>query len=520
MVKQQRHRLIVNVLSNYGTLVLYSVAHFILVGYIVRKLGSEAFGLVMLLISLTSMTELLGRGVSYALTKHLSEAITKKESHLSNEYINTSLAWFLFCALLGGSICVVLANYIGRFFEIPEELISDTRLALWLIGLRVVLCFPLNTFQGVLFAYQRYDLANLSKSVSIIFRFVGVILFFEFVSSGIVPLIVITIISLLLERVLWAWFSKSVAEDLHIKASLVSRRAIFALLSFGGFIVVIYTANIVGYEAVKWVIGSKLSVIDVGGYSLLAYLAVAGDGLVKSISTVLMPVASKYNALERHDTNVRLILLSTKYVMVVSSGLFLMPLLLLRPFLTLWVSDKYEPEYISLLAQAGIIVFLGQWFITMTACMLQILNGTGRVRVPALVTLSWAVGGVVSVWAYLHWGGNSLFVAVVVIMIARIIGAAAHMIYGLSVLKIRPGKMFIGSVLRPACAGVAVCVISRFLLSYFDVYKLATFVLVVIPLVITYFLLVWILVLTKSERTGTMNNVRSLIRNKSFAVQK
>ena len=508
MVEQQRHRLIVNVLSNYGTIALYSIVNFILVGYIVRKVGKEAFGLISLIMSLTIVTELLGRGVSYALTKHLSAAIIKKQDIDTNEFINTSVAWFFFCGFVGAVIYGVVAKYIDRLFDIPPALISDARWAIGLMALKVIICFPFNAFQGILLAHQRYDLANLSKSATIMFRFLAVILFFEFVSAGIIQLVVITIISVVMECFLWLLFSISITENLQFRPSLVSRRAISTLFGFGGFITIIYVANMIGYEAVKWVIGLELSVVDVGGYSLIAAVAVAGDGLVRSISNVLMPVASKYHALLQHDTNVRLTLLSTKYTMVMSSLFFLMPLLLLRPMLTLWVGNKYAPGYISELAQVGVVLLVGQWFITTVVCILQMLNGVGRVRVPAVVTISWAIGGLGIVWAYLHWGQGSLFAAVVGITIAKIIGTAVHMIYGLSVLRIPSRQMFVGSIFRPACAGIILCVISYFLAGYFNVYRATSFITVVIILVIMHALLVLILVLSKSERAGIVNTVR------------
>jgi len=519
MVEQQRHRLVVNVLSNYITLGLYIVTHFILVGYIIRKLGKDVFGLVTLAMSLTVIMELLGRAVSYALTKHLSAEIVKKENSQANEFINTSLAWFLLCASVGGIGCGIVANYVERLFDIPPALIRDARWAMWLIALRIFVCLPFSTFQGVLFAYQRYDLTNLSKAVTLIIHFFAVICYFQFVSAGIIPFVIITTIFLVAERLLWLLFSMSVAEDLRIKISLISRRAMTALFGFGGFIMVIYVANILAYEATKWVIGLELTVADVGGYSLIASVAVAGTGLVRSISTVLMPVASKYDALQQHDRNARLTLLATKYTMIVSSAMFLMPLLLLKPLLTLWISDQYMPEYIDLLARAGVILLLGEWFVTTVVCILQILSGVGRIRFPATVTLSWAVSGLGGVWAYLHWSKRSLLGAVVVITITRIIGTVVHMIYGLNSLKIPPKRMLLDSILRPGSAGVGACIISYFLLSNFNVYKPISFLLAVGALICVYSCLVWTLVLCRSERTSIIQGICSIVSRKSHAVK-
>ncbi|MCK5219929.1 hypothetical protein KAR10_10405, partial [bacterium] len=328
----------------------------------------------------------------------------------------------------------------------------------------------------------------------------------------------ITIISLIVERLLWLLFTIFVAEEMSFKFSFVSRRAFFALFGFGGLILVNNVANIVGYEAVKWVIGMELSVMDVGAYSLIAILAAMAATLSRSISSVLMPVASKYNALQQHDTNVLLALLATKYAVIISSSLCLMPLLLIEPMLSLWVGEKYPSEYISALAQSGMLLLFGQWFVTTIVCMLQMLHGVGKVWVPAIIAMSWALGGLGGVWVYLHWGQSSLFGAVTVITIARVIGAVLHMVYGLNILKIPTRRMLLGSIMRPGSAAVIACAMSYLLVQSFDVYELPSFVAAVIVLVAGYALLVWFMVLSGDERVIITDNIRSIFARKSRAV--
>jgi len=50
----QKNRLIKNVLSNYVAQIVYGGTNFVLVGYVVRKLGKESWGLVALSILISS----------------------------------------------------------------------------------------------------------------------------------------------------------------------------------------------------------------------------------------------------------------------------------------------------------------------------------------------------------------------------------------------------------------------------------------------------------------------------------
>ncbi|MCK4999735.1 MAG: hypothetical protein KAS23_09375, partial [Anaerohalosphaera sp.] len=245
-------------------------------------------------------------------------------------------------------------------------------------------------------------------------------------------------------------------------------------------------------------------VTDVGAYSLIATLAVQAGSLVRSIANVLMPVASRMQALGHHEKNARLALLSTKYALVISSGLCILPLLLLRPFLLLWVGGEYSLEYISSLAVAGCVLLFGQWFITTAVCLLQMLTGIGKVKFPAMITLTWAVGGLLCVWTYLTLVGDSLLAVVVIISVARFLGAMASLIYGMIQLDVNKSRFVFKAILLPGLAGLITLAISAFVMHYYNVYEVGTFVCVVILLLLIYVALVWSIVLDPMERSALL----------------
>lgn len=509
---KQRHQIIINVVSNYTTFLIYGIANFILVGYAVRKLGKDAFGLVSLALSLTGMSEILGRGICQALIKNVAAAISRSENEKINEYLSTSVMWYSMCAIFGASICGIVAINVNHIFKIPPELITTAKIAMWMMAVRILVLFPLEAFQGILFAHQHYDLANLSKSIMVILRVLATILYFEFVRPGVISLILITIISLAFERITWVWYSFRLSKYLKIKLSLVTYSTLAMLVSFGIFMMIIDVANMIGYEMVKWVIGFELSVQDVGGYTLIASLASFVGALVRAVANVLVPVASKYDALNRHDMNKQLALLSAKYSMIMSSGLCIVPLLLIRPFLNLWVGVKYSPEYLTSLAYGGIALFIGQWVIGMAVNLLQMLTGVGKIKIPMLVTLGWAIGGLGGTWIYLHWIHNSLIAAVIGITIARIIGSLIHLIYGMYIFKVQPFTFVLDAILRPFFVSVIICIFSAIMMKYFQIRTTIDFIIVSAIMAILYILGSWILSLSSNERSNIIHAIETIMK--------
>lgn len=498
---RQRTRIILNVLSNYGAFLIYGIVNVIVVGYVVRRIGTDAFGVVALVMSLIIITEFVGRGICQAVTKHVAAGMSKGDFDSVNRFVNTSLVWLGFCGLLGAAMCAGLAMCIDTIARIPNALIPEARLAMWLMGLRVLLCFPLNAFQSILWAHQRYDLGNIAKSVTLILRLVLVFVYFEFVSAGVVELIVITIITLLIERLLWIFFCLRITKNLKLGYSFVSMSTGAVLSSFGGLLLIIHAANMVGYEAVKWVVGYELSVTDVGGYSLVATLAAFAATMIRSSATVLMPVASKYNALEQHEANAQLALLSTKYAMIVAGGLCVMPLFLLETFLTLWVGDTYSTAYIAQIALAGSILLVGQWFIATSTSVLQMLTGIGKVKFPAMVTGGWAVGGLGCLWAYLRWFDGSLVGGVMCICLARLIGSVVHLFYGMRILGVEHGIFIEQAILRPAYGGIIACLSVWAYRQWVNVHSIPEFLLACVIFGSVYLFATWFIVLSSVERS-------------------
>ncbi|MCK5610989.1 hypothetical protein KAR91_54455 [Candidatus Pacearchaeota archaeon] len=465
-----------------------------------QKLGKDSFGIVALAMSFNILTELLGRGVCLALTKYVVSETSKNHFDKANRLVNTSLIWLGACGFIGGVAYFVLAFYVDTVFNVPPALVLSARWVMVLMGFRVLLCFPFNTFQSVLFSHQRYDIANMAKSIAIVLRISLTILYFELFSTGLVELITITILTLLIERFIWIYSSFKISRELRFGVSFLSVSALRTLVSFGGVILVSHVANMVGYEAVKWVLGLELSVMDIGAYALIAQLAVFAGAMVRSIANVLMPVSSRYSALSLHEKNAQLAFLGTKYAMIISSFVCLAILFLIKPLLLLWVGKAYPSNYINEIALAGMVLLVGQWCISTTVCLIQILTGIGKMRVPAIVTLSWAIGGLLTVWISLHWFKGSLFTTVLIISIARTVGSIAHLFYGMAVLKVEQSKFIINAILRPGLSGFLVLIMGYFLSQFFEINRIRELMLSGIVLAFGYALTTWMISLTSFER--------------------
>jgi Na+-driven multidrug efflux pump len=182
MAVRQRTRLIINVLSSYLQFFVYGLVNIVLVGYLAAKLGKDGFGIICLAMSMISIPELIGSSVCQAISKYMSAAVAKKESNEMNALYINGLVWLIIYAVLGTMICLYISFNAETLFNIPQKYVESSRLCFGLIALRILLMFPLNIYQSVLYSYQRYDLKNLFHCLMIIVRLLFIVLWFEFVS--------------------------------------------------------------------------------------------------------------------------------------------------------------------------------------------------------------------------------------------------------------------------------------------------------------------------------------------------
>lgn len=510
---RQRTRLIINVLSNYGAFAVYGAVNFFLAGYLARVFGKDLFGIAMLVMSFTIITEFLGRGICQALTKHIAADTENKDIARFHGLVNTSFIWLLACSVIGAAICVVLSAFIHKISNMPSELVGQARVAMLFIGLKILVCFPLNTFQSILWSYQRYDLTNLARTIATVLRAALVVVLFEFVSAGLPQLICITIFTKLIEQIIWIYSSYKITEELKFHLRYVSMKMFRLLFSFGGFIFVIVLSNLLGYEAIKWMVNLEMPVREVGAYSLISALAMFAGTMVRSIANVLMPTASSLHAKNMHDKKILLTGLSTKYAMVVAGMFCLVPLFLLEPFMTLWVGKTYSSDYLSKVALAGMILLTGQYIMDSSACSTQMATGMGKVACLSMANLCWAVIGLTCVWVYLHWFNSSIIGVSLIITTARITGALVKLIYGIKVIGIAAKGFFINSLIKPTIVCLAVCSAGYGLAKVINVYKIPKFILVVMILGILYITSTWFVTFATEERKGIISKLADIKKN-------
>lgn len=130
--------------------------------YIVRELGRDAYGLVVIVSLVAGYLALLDLGLGSAAIKYVAEFHSQGRKDLVRGAIGTTLTVFLLMGLVGVGAIVVLATFfVGQVFKkIPADLLSTATYVLY-VGAGGFLCNMVSgVFSSAIAAVNRFDITN------------------------------------------------------------------------------------------------------------------------------------------------------------------------------------------------------------------------------------------------------------------------------------------------------------------------------------------------------------------------
>ena len=161
--------------------------------FIMHRLGDTAFGIWVLIFSITGYYGIFDLGI--ALRSSATSPSTpppRKWTSWHNTSIPASRAYGAI-GLLSMVVTVFLSFYVDRFFRIPSGMHSQARILLLLVGGSVSLGFPLGISIGILEGLQRYYLNNWIAVVMSWSR-AALIVFFLYRGYGLITIALITVL--------------------------------------------------------------------------------------------------------------------------------------------------------------------------------------------------------------------------------------------------------------------------------------------------------------------------------------
>src|SRR5437763_1151542 len=145
-----RRTIFKNIGANWLVVLTSMMLGFFLTPFVLHHLGETAFGLWILLSSLTDYYGLLDAGTRNAVIRYVARFAAQRDFENLNSVASTMLASYCVLAFILVIVTVIGASRIQEVLQIPPDWESSARPLLLVLGLGMAGRLPLNLFAGIL----------------------------------------------------------------------------------------------------------------------------------------------------------------------------------------------------------------------------------------------------------------------------------------------------------------------------------------------------------------------------------
>lgn len=327
------------------------------VPFIIRGLGTDRFGLLSLTWVVLGYFAIFDLGLGRATTKFVAEALGKGEEKEIPRIAWTSVTVQALFGLLGSIVLIALTPLlVGRILNVPPELIGEAKVMFYILAPSVPIVLISSSFQGILEAFQRFDLVNAVKIPSSMLTFLLPLLglYFEFRLPGIVALTLLARIGALLAYMMLDFRIMPQLRKYSGSLSVFPR-----LFSFGVWVTVTNVVVPIFVYLDRFLIGSLRSISAVAYYAVPYGLVTKLLIIPNSISIVLFPTISRFFLIsEKYDFNVSLVTRSIKYTIMTMIPPTVIFLICGKYILSIWLGSDFASESIIVFRFLSIAVML------------------------------------------------------------------------------------------------------------------------------------------------------------------
>jgi O-antigen/teichoic acid export membrane protein len=283
-----------NVGSSWFALGLNILVGLFLSPYILHRLGDEAFGLWVLIFSVTGYYGLFDLGIRSSIIRYVAKYSTIADNEELNRLINTAFFTYSGIGTVAILLTVALSFYVGSIFRISGSSIPLTRLLFLMVGSAVALGFPVGVFGGILEGLQRFYVLNLTSTSSTLVRALLIVIALRH-GRGLLTVALITVALPLLAGLVNAAFVFRILP-LRLGLKHLSRESLKRIASYSGTTFILIVAVRLRFRTDAIVIGTFVSSAAITYFTIGSRLVDYAGEVVGGLAQVFVPMSSQSDA--------------------------------------------------------------------------------------------------------------------------------------------------------------------------------------------------------------------------------
>lgn len=327
---------------------------FFLTPFLVKELGLEYYGILILLLSISGVMGILNFGLGDTTLRYVAYYYGKDDTQSINRIISNTFSIFTiisiisFCILFffSENIVNLLINDINENKTLFIDLVQIT-------AVTIAISFMGGAFGTVPQAFQRYDISTKINIINSILYVVGTLVIL-FNHGSVKELVLWNLINTIILQVMNMFVSKKLISTLSFLPKF-DKKTFREVFGFSFFTFLTQVLAQVRSNTDRFLTTSLIGLSAFSYLSIPQQLSLKGTSLIDSLGKVLMP---KFSSINDENERKELFLSSSWYLLLISSSIFLPLTILIPDFLTLWISREFSDKssFVSQIIMSSFII--------------------------------------------------------------------------------------------------------------------------------------------------------------------
>src|SRR3984957_11589366 len=294
MLKLEKKQILKNVGSSWSALAVKVMVGIFLSPFILHHLGDAAFGVWVLILSVTGYYGLFDLGIRSSIIRYVSKYTATGDRESLTRFVNTALFSYTCIGVVSMALTALLSSSMERLFNIPPEMHSQAHLLLLLVGGSVSLGFPLGVFGGMLEGLQRFDILNWTSIGTTLSR-AALIVYFLHRGYGLFTVAVLTIGLPMFFSIVRGLVTFRLCP-VPLGLEHVDRASFRHMASYGGATFLVLVSSRLRFGTDELLLGTMMSTVAVTWFNIGARMIDCAQEFVASLARVFVPMSSRSEA--------------------------------------------------------------------------------------------------------------------------------------------------------------------------------------------------------------------------------
>jgi O-antigen/teichoic acid export membrane protein len=377
----EKKQILKNVGSSWSALAINVIVGIFLSPFIVHHLGDAAFGIWVLIFSITGYYGLFDLGIRSSIIRYVSKYTATDDREKLAQFVNTALFTYTALGVVCMAVTALLSSSVEHFFKIPPEMHSQTRLLLLMVGASVSLGFPLGVFGGMLEGLQRFYILNWTSIGATLTR-AALIVYFLNRGYGLLTVALVTVLLPIFSSVLRGIIVFRYCP-VRLGLEYVNRDSFRHMANYGGTTFLVLVAVRLRFRTDELVLGTMMSTIAVTWFNFGARIVDYANEFVSSLAQVFVPMSSQSEAVGNLDRVRKIYIAGNRACAFLILPITAILIVFGKHIIRIWVGARYVPHSYPVL----VVMIIPFALMLSQAASSRILFGLGKHQTMAAVAV-------------------------------------------------------------------------------------------------------------------------------------